>query len=123
MDQRAPAQAAREGVRVAEFGPGSALAYCGKLFADFGADVIKVEPPGGDPDRQGPPLGGVGGGRAGGGGFARGDTHKRSVTVVPDDPARLREIAGAADVLIDARPGAWDDAGPAGQGALRAAFP
>ena len=25
--------------------------YCGKLMADMGADVIRVEPPGGDPMR------------------------------------------------------------------------
>jgi len=37
------------GVRVAELGTGAAVAYCGKLFADFGAEVVKVEPPGGDP--------------------------------------------------------------------------
>ena len=27
------------GIRVVELGTGAALAYCGKLFADFGADV------------------------------------------------------------------------------------
>ena len=26
--------------------------YCGKLMADMGAEVIKVEPPGGDPMRD-----------------------------------------------------------------------
>jgi crotonobetainyl-CoA:carnitine CoA-transferase CaiB-like acyl-CoA transferase len=31
-------------------------AICGKIFADLGADVIKVEPPGGCPTRQIPPF-------------------------------------------------------------------
>jgi crotonobetainyl-CoA:carnitine CoA-transferase CaiB-like acyl-CoA transferase len=111
------------GLRIAEFGAGQALAYCGKLFADFGADVVKVEPPGGDPDRGVAPLIDVGGGRRESAVFAWLNTNKRSVTVAPDNTERLVEIAGAADVLIDARPGAWNDAGLAGQAALRAAFP
>ncbi|HEY4204908.1 MAG TPA: CoA transferase, partial [Xanthobacteraceae bacterium] len=43
-------------LRVVEIGSGDALAYCGKLFSDFGAEVIKVEPPGGDPMRRIAPL-------------------------------------------------------------------
>ncbi|HXR24771.1 MAG TPA: CoA transferase, partial [Candidatus Binataceae bacterium] len=31
-------------------------ALCGKIFADLGADVIKVEPPGGCPTRLIPPF-------------------------------------------------------------------
>src|SRR5207302_1904758 len=116
-------EAALSGVRVAEFGSGRALAYCGKLFADFGAEVVKVEPPGGDPDRGAPPLVDVGAGRRESALFAWLNTNKRSVTVEPGDAARLAQIAAAADVLIDARTGAWDDPGPAGHAALRAAFP
>ena len=123
MEKSVSGQTALGGVRVAEFGSGRALAYCGKLFADFGADVVKVEPPGIDPDRQMAPLVDVGGGRRESAVFAWLNTNKRSVVVDPGHAARLAEIAGAVDVLIDSRPGAWDDAGPAGQAALRAANP
>jgi crotonobetainyl-CoA:carnitine CoA-transferase CaiB-like acyl-CoA transferase len=41
--------AALDGVRVLELGGGVAGAYCGKLFADMGATVERVEPAGGDP--------------------------------------------------------------------------
>ena len=35
--------------RVLQIGSGIALDYCGKLFADLGADTIRLEPAGGDP--------------------------------------------------------------------------
>ena len=40
-----------EGVRVLELGTTIAGPFCGRLFADFGAEVVKVEPPEGDPIR------------------------------------------------------------------------
>ena len=30
--------------------------FCGKILGDLGADVVKIEPPGGDPSRKAPPL-------------------------------------------------------------------
>ncbi|MGD9935195.1 MAG: CaiB/BaiF CoA transferase family protein [Dehalococcoidia bacterium] len=43
------------GLRVLEL-PGVAPMFCGKLFADLGAEVVKVEPPDGDPARRLDPL-------------------------------------------------------------------
>jgi crotonobetainyl-CoA:carnitine CoA-transferase CaiB-like acyl-CoA transferase len=40
-----------EGLRVVELSGGIAASYCGKLFVDAGADVVKLEPVAGDPLR------------------------------------------------------------------------
>src|SRR5690242_3882711 len=37
-----------EGLRVLEIGTFVSAPYCGKLFAGYGAEVIKIEPPEGD---------------------------------------------------------------------------
>jgi crotonobetainyl-CoA:carnitine CoA-transferase CaiB-like acyl-CoA transferase len=37
-----------DGLRVLEIGTFVSAPYCGKLFAGYGAEVIKIEPPGGD---------------------------------------------------------------------------
>ena len=51
-----------EGVRVVELAEGVAVPYAGKLFGDFGADVIKVELPEGDVSRGwGPFIEGIAG--------------------------------------------------------------
>ncbi|MET0371416.1 MAG: CoA transferase [Sphingobium sp.] len=70
-------------VRVVSRAPGMAAAYCGKLLVDAGADVVLVEPEGGDPLRA----------RREGGAFAYLNAGKRSIT---DAGAWI----GAADLLI-----------------------
>ena len=51
----AAADAALAGRRVLELADESGV-YCGKLLADMGADVIKIERPGGDATRDIPPF-------------------------------------------------------------------
>ncbi|MGD9894682.1 MAG: CoA transferase, partial [Dehalococcoidia bacterium] len=47
----------RPGLRVVELGGGISVAYAARLLADFGADVIKIEPPdAGDPVRHAGPF-------------------------------------------------------------------
>ena len=41
-----------QGIRVIELGGGIAGSYATKMFADYGAEVIKIEPPEGDETRR-----------------------------------------------------------------------
>jgi benzylsuccinate CoA-transferase BbsE subunit len=82
-------------------------AYCGKLLADAGADVIRIEPPGGDALRRLPP-------------FLRdepGDdaslfhlyvnTSKRAITLALDRPEGaelLLRLARSADLVVETLP-------------------
>ncbi|HNM77234.1 MAG TPA: CoA transferase, partial [Tepidiformaceae bacterium] len=45
-----------EGLRVLEIGTFVSAPYCGKLFAGYGAEVVKVEPPEGDISRAHGPF-------------------------------------------------------------------
>ena len=89
-----------EGITVVELGSSVAGPYCGKVLAELGAEVFKVEnPAGGDTSRGwGPTLDG-GASMV----FEAMNKGKRSVTVDLADPAeldRLRElIATRADVF------------------------
>jgi len=114
---------ALDDLRVIEMGQLLAGPFCGQLLADFGADVIKIEPPGdGDPMRE------WGREKAGGQSLwwpvvARG---KRSVTVnlrEPDGQELARQLIAEADVLVENfRPGTLEKWG-LGPEELRAANP
>lgn len=115
-----------EGIRIIEIGSSVALSYCGRMFADFGAEVIKVEPQGGDPLRQMHPVIDAGKGREESAWFAWANTNKRSVTAdwqQPEDAARIAALVAAADVLLDAREPKDTRDGPLGHGALTGAHP
>lgn len=73
--------------------------YCGKLLADFGAEVIKVERPGGAPTRHMSPV--IDGNSAVFGFF---NTNKKSVVLDlanGQDRARLDLLLARANALID----------------------
>ncbi len=90
------------GVRVAEFTHMVMGPTCGLILADLGADVIKIEPPGGDKTRR--LLG------SGAGYFPMYNRNKRSVCLdlkSPAGKAAALKIIDGADVLIENfRPGA-----------------
>jgi crotonobetainyl-CoA:carnitine CoA-transferase CaiB-like acyl-CoA transferase len=106
-----PGDGALSDLRVLEL-PGDVGAYCGKLLADLGAEVIKVEPPGGDPSRRIPP-------------FLHDDPHpekslyffafntsKLSITLditKADGQALFRRLVERADVVIDTFPPGYMD--------------
>ena len=68
-------------ITILDLTQGIAGPYATRLLADFGADVIKVEPPGGDPTRTLPPFKDDQPGPERSGTFAFFNTNKRSVTL------------------------------------------
>ena len=106
------------GVRVVEFTHMVMGPTCGMILADLGAEVIKIEPPGGDKTRNLPGLGI---------GFFRSfNRNKKSVVLdiqTPEGLATALELIGQCDVLLENfRPGLMDKLG-LGSEALRARFP
>lgn len=91
-----------DGIKVVELAEGIAGPYAGKLLADYGADVVKVEPAAGDrarrlgpfpEDQDGPDQSAL---------FLHLNTNKRSV--VDRDGTLTDELTGWADVVIQSRP-------------------
>ncbi len=94
---------ALDGIRVIE-ACGPIGHYAGRLLADLGADVIKVEPPEGDPARKHPPF--LAGVEAPEGSlpFLLLNANKRSVRLDlanSEDRERFLALLATADVLID----------------------
>jgi crotonobetainyl-CoA:carnitine CoA-transferase CaiB-like acyl-CoA transferase len=85
-----------EGLRVVELAQGMAGPMVGQLMADYGADVIKVEPPSGDWARARP-------------GFSMWNRGKTSVTMdlrTPSDTSEALDLLQHADVaILSWRPG------------------
>ena len=94
-----------DGVRIVEYATMVSGPYCGKLFADMGADVVKVEePPAGDPARRRGPFPGDEPHPERSGLFLYLNTSKRGVALDlerPDGREALRRLISWADVLID----------------------
>ncbi len=85
-------------VRVLDLG-GASSDGVGRLYADLGADVLKIEPPGGSEARHALP--GVAGASIA---FAVHNANKRSAVLDPGSEAdrrRLVELAGTADIVVD----------------------
>jgi len=82
-------------------------AMCGKMFADMGAEVIKVEPPGGCMTRRIPPFLGDRSGSDRSLYFLAYQAGKRSVTLnleTADGRRLLSELARKADFLVESFP-------------------
>ncbi|WP_309570355.1 CoA transferase [Deinococcus sp.] len=119
------------GVRVADFSRVLTGPFATMLLGDLGADVIKVEPPGGDDTRGwGPPFQ-YGHGQVGEGGressyFLSVNRNKRSIILdlkAAEGLAAARRIVEGSDILVENfRPGTLERLG-LGWDALHAEFP
>lgn len=97
-----------EGVRVLELGGHVSAPFCARLLADYGADVIKIEPPGlGDAARRMGPFAGDDPHPDKSIPFLYLNTNKRGITLDPATTAGaglLGELLETADVLVENYP-------------------
>lgn len=87
------------GIRVLDFGRYIAGPYCAALLADYGADVIRIEAPGGNDDRYTVPVAGDGSGAM----FMQMNRNKRCLTLKPGSAEGrevVRRLVATADVVI-----------------------
>lgn len=118
-----PGRGPLSGIRVIELAHVMAGPVCGRMLADMGADVVKVEPPGvGDPTRAFAPP--VAGGTAAA--FVMANRNKRGIVIdLKTEPGReaARRMLARCDVVIENfRQGVMEDLG-LGYESLRDANP
>lgn len=88
-----------KGLRVIDFGRYIAGPYCAALLADYGADVIRIEAPGGNDDRYTVPVADDGSGAM----FLQMNRAKRCLSLKPGSPEGreiVRRLVATADVVI-----------------------
>lgn len=102
------------GIRIVELAESVAGEYCGKLLADFGAEVIKVERPGtGSPTRAMAPIVGKAAGPENSALFGYLNTNKQSVELdvsTADGNRSLHGLIGTAEAVVDDHDTAWAQA-------------
>ena len=109
-----------EGIRVLELGEGISAPFCARLLADYGADVVKLEPPGGDPGRRAGPFAGDDPHPEKSIPFLYLNTNKRSITLDPATASGrllLDRLLQTADVVVEniSRPAPQSQPGFPGQ--------
>lgn len=88
-----------KGIRVLDFGRYIAGPYCAALLGDYGADVIRIEAPGGNDDRYTVPVADDGSGAM----FMQMNRGKRCLTLKPGSPEGreiVRRLVRTADVVV-----------------------
>ncbi len=101
---------------------GPEAVFCGKLLADYGADVVRVEPPGGDPSRTRGPFAGDREGPDSSLYFLFYNTNKRSITLdLQSERGRelFRRLVSQADVVVESYPVGYMDSLGLGYESLR----
>lgn len=103
-----------EGIRVLDLADPKGL-YCTKLLADMGADVIKIEPPGGDPVRRIGPFFKDEPHREKSLYWFHYNTNKRSITLnieTIDGKELFKKLSLGADIVVETfTPGVMDEMG------------
>lgn len=120
-----PDRGALDGLRVIEVGDHQGE-YCGLVLAGLGAEVIKVEPPGGSPSRAYGPFAKDVAGENTSLYFWGHNRGKQSIVVdltTDGGVAEFEALAVSADVIVDTTPRGFLDARGCGSEALRARDP